>query len=139
MTERAVCILICVVLSPLCSLCLAADIPAGRYKAATFSEKAAKPGAGLLERLQGEVGSLELEYVEDNALIRSAGQILWLERQDEDTMTFSASWTEGAQIFTRSIIITKKAEDGIRFGGTIDAWSTGRRVERALMIVADQP
>jgi len=112
-----------------------ADIPAGRYRAATFTEQPAEPDAGLLERLEGEVGALELEYLDDNALLRSGGHILWLARQDAETMTFSASWTEGAEIFTRTIILTKRAEDGIRFGGAIDEWSGGRRVERVLMVV----
>jgi hypothetical protein len=116
----------------------AAEIPAGSYRAATLEEK---PQASvvdpLFERLRGAVGTLELEYVGDEgALVRSGGQILWRQAEDEASMTFSASWTEGAEIFTRTIIIPKHAEEGIRFGGIIDAWSGGRRVDRVLLLVA---
>lgn len=117
----------------------AAEIPAGTFRAVTLHEKpTARVDTPLLEKLQGEVGALEVERVgDDNAMVRSGGQMLWLKQRDEDTCTFEASWTEGAEIFTRRIVIPFHAEDGVRIGGIVDEWSGGRRVERVVVLVAD--
>ncbi|MDA3963664.1 MAG: hypothetical protein PF961_22990 [Planctomycetota bacterium] len=124
----------------LCPLLLgAAELAAGRYRAATLQPTEAASTATLFERLQGEVGAMEVELVgDDNALLRSGGQILWLHSRDDTTMTFSGSWTEAAEIFTRKVIIPLHEEKGVRIGGIIDEWSGGRRTERILVLIADQ-
>ena len=128
--------LVLVLLTPL--VLTAAELPAGRYRAVTLQEQEDAPvRAHLFRRLAGEVGSLEIEHVgDDQSLIRSGGQMLWRQTSDEATATYSASWTEGPEIFTRRIIIPFHAEDGIRIGGVVDEWSGGRRVERVLVLVA---
>lgn len=131
-------IMLSLVASLLPALLAAVELPAGRFRAATLREKPAAADASLLERLEGEVGVLEIEHVGDEtSLVRSGGQILWLERQDEATATFSGSWTEGPEAFTRRIVIPFHAEDGVRIGAVIDEWSAGRRVERILLLIGE--